>query len=162
MIKKVLMISYLFPPLDCGVGRQIKFAKYLPLFGWMPTVLTVNRSFLRPKYDPSRVKEVPPSVEIFRTCSLEIRPLQRWLPAVLNRLLGVNRKWFQPVDTFVGWLPFAVRRGLEILKEGNIDLIFSTSLPNTCHLVAFILKKKFRIPWVADFRDPWTQNPYVT
>ena len=156
------MISYLFPPLDCGVGRQIKFAKYLPLFGWMPTVLTVNRSFLRPKYDPSRMKEVPPSVEIFRTYSLEIGPLQWWLPAVLNRLLGVNRKWFQPVDTSVGWLPFAVRRGLEILKEGNIDLIFSTSLPNTCHLVAFILKKKFRIPWVADFRDPWTQNPYVT
>lgn len=156
------MISYLFPPLDCGVGRQIKFAKYLPLFGWMPTVLTVKRSFLRPRYDLNRSKELPPSVVIFRTYSLEMGPLQRWLPAVLNRLLGVNRKWFQPVDAFVGWLPFAVRRGLEILKEGNIDLIFSTSLPNTCHLVAFVLKKKFRIPWVADFRDLWTRNPFIT
>jgi glycosyltransferase involved in cell wall biosynthesis len=161
-IKKVLMISYLFPPLDCGVGRQIKFAKYLPLFGWTPTVLTVNKSILRPKYDYSIMKEVSPSVEVFRTYSLEIRPLQRWLPAVLNRLLGVNPKWFQPVDTFIGWLPFAMRKGLETLKEGNIDLVFSTSPPNTCHLVAFILKKKFGIPWIADFRDLWTQNPYVT
>jgi len=161
-IKKVLMISYLFPPLDCGVGRQIKFAKYLPLFGWMPTVLTVSRSFLRPKYDPSRVKEVPPSVEIFRTHSLEIVPLQRWLPAVLNRLFGLNPKWFRPVDIFVGWLPFAVREGAKILKKRNVDLMFSTSLPSTCHLVAYFLKKKFAIPWVADFRDLWTQNPYVT
>jgi len=162
LIKKVLMISYLFPPLDCGVGRQIKFAKYLPLFGWMPTVLTVNRSFLRPRYDPSRVKEVSSSMEIFRTYSLEIRPLQRWLPAVLNRLFRLNPKWFQPVDDFVGWLPFAVREGSKILRKGYFDLIFSTSMPNTCHLVAYILKKKFGIPWIADFRDPWTQNPYVT
>lgn len=162
MIKKVLMISYLFPPLDCGVGRQIKFAKYLPLFGWMPSVLTVNRSFLRPRYDPGRVKEVSSSVEIFRTISLEIRSLQRWLPAVLNRLFGLNPKWFHPVDDFVGWLPFAVYKGLKILRKGDFDLIFSTSMPNTCHLVAYILKKKFEIPWVADFRDPWTQNPYVT
>lgn len=161
-IKKVLMISYLFPPLDCGVGRQIKLAKYLPLFGWMTTVLTVERSFLRPRYDFSRLKEIPPSVEIFRTHTLEIVPLQRWFPAVLNRLFGLNPKWFQPVDISVGWLPFAVHKGLKILKKGNFDLIFSTSMPNTCHLVANALKKKLRIPWVADFRDPWTQNPYVT
>jgi len=128
----------------------------------MPTVLTVNRSFLRPRYDPSRVKEVSSSVEIFRTHSLEIRPLQRWLPAVLNRRFGLNPKWLQLVDDFVGWLPFAVCKGSEILRKGYFDLIFSTSMPNTCHLVAYILKKKFGIPWVADFRDPWTQNPYVT
>lgn len=156
------MISYLFPPLYCGVGRQIKFVKFLPLFGWTPTVLTANKSFLRPIYDHSRLKEIPPSIEIFRTFSLEIPRLQRWVPAVLKRLFGINPKWFQPVDIFIGWLPFAVHRGLEILNEGNIDLIFSTSLPNTCHLVAYILKKKFRTPWVADFRDPWTENPYIT
>ena len=156
------MISYLFPPLDCGVGRQIKLAKYLPFFGWVPTVLTVNRSFLRPRYDPSRMKEVSSSIEIFRTHSLEIRPLQRWLPAVLNRLFGLNPKWFQLVDDFIGWLPFALYEGTKILKKRHFDLIFSTSLPSTCHLVAYFLKKKFGIPWVADFRDPWTQNPYVT
>ena len=161
-IKKALMISYLFPPLDCGVGRQIKFAKYLPSFGWLPTVLTVKGSYLRPKYDPSRLEEIPELVKIFRTSSIEIPILQQLVPSALNKFLGINSKWLQIPDVFIGWLPFAVHRGLEILRKEKVDVLFSTSLPNTCHLVALILKRKSGLPWVADFRDPWTQNPYVT
>ncbi len=155
------MISYLFPPLDCGVGRQIKLAKYLPSFGWLPVVLTVKRSHLRPKYDPSRLQEVPKPVRIFRTSSIEVPLLQQKVPRVLNRFLGVNTKWLQAPDVFIGWLPFAVRRGLEIARKEKVNVLFSTSLPNTCHLVALMLKRKLALPWVADFRDPWTQNPYV-
>lgn len=156
------MISYLFPPLDCGVGRQIKFAKYLPSFGWVPIVLTVKRSYLRPRYDLSRLEEVPKPVKVFRTSSIEIPILQRQVPGVLNRFLGINHKWLQVPDVFIGWLPFAVHKGLEILRKEKVDILFSTSLPNTCHLVALMLKRKLGLPWVADFRDPWTQNPYVT
>jgi glycosyltransferase involved in cell wall biosynthesis len=156
------MISYLFPPLDCGVGRQIKFAKYLPSFGWVPIVLTVKRSYLRPRYDLSRLEEVPKPVKVFRTSSIEIPILQRQVPGVLNRFLGINHKWLQVPDVFIGWLPFAVHKGLEILRKEKVDVLFSTSLPNTCHLVALMLKRKLGLPWVADFRDPWTQNPYVT
>ena len=155
------MISYLFSPLDCGVGRQIKFAKYLPSFGWLPVVLTVKKSYLRPKYDPSRLEEIPKSVKIYRTFSFESPPLQQRVPAILNKF-GINPKWLLVPDKFIGWLPFAVHRGLEILREEKVDVIFSTSLPNTCHLVALKLKRKTGLPWVADFRDPWTQNPYLT
>jgi len=84
------------------------------------------------------------------------------MPNILEKLLGINPKWFQLVDPFIGWMPFALRAALKIVKEEKVDLLFSTSLPNTCHLVAFMLKKKLGLPWVADFRDPWTQNPYVT
>lgn len=160
--KKVLVITHLFPPLDCGVGRQIKFVKYLPTYGWTPIVLAAKKSYIRPIYDPSRIKEIPQSAKIYRTFSLEIVPFQQWMPNILEKLLGINPKWFQPVDPFIGWLPFALRAGLKIVKEGKVDLLLSTSLPNTCHLVALMLKRKFRIPWVADFRDAWTQNPYST
>jgi glycosyltransferase involved in cell wall biosynthesis len=160
--KKALVITHLFPPLDCGVGRQIKFVKYLPTYGWTPIVLAAKKSYIRPIYDPSRIKEIPQSAKIYRTFSLEIVPFQQWMPNMLKKLVGINPKWFQPVDPFIGWMPFALRAALKIVEEEKVDLLFSTSLPNTCHLVALMLKKKLGLPWVADFRDPWTQNPYVT
>ncbi|MCK4482855.1 hypothetical protein KAU55_06475, partial [Candidatus Bathyarchaeota archaeon] len=64
-IRKVLMITRLFPPLDCGVGRQIKFVKYLPMYGWIPIVLAAKKSYIRPIYDPSRIKEIPRSAKIY-------------------------------------------------------------------------------------------------
>ena len=42
-MKKVLMISYYWPPSGGpGVQRILKFCKYLPDFGWEPIVLTVK------------------------------------------------------------------------------------------------------------------------
>ena len=42
-MKKVLIIAYYWPPAGgAGVQRVLKFAKYLPKFGWEPVILTVN------------------------------------------------------------------------------------------------------------------------
>lgn len=60
-----------------------------------------------------------------------------------------------------GWYPYAVRRGLNIAAEENIDLIFSTYNPSTCHIIASCIHKKTRIPWVAEFRDLWAFNSEV-
>ena len=57
-MKKVLWISYVFPPLNCGVGRQVKIAKYLPGYGWLPVVLSAKRSRLRQLYDISVEKDI--------------------------------------------------------------------------------------------------------
>ena len=157
-MKKVLWVSYLFPPLNCGVGRQVKIAKYLPTYGWLPVVLSVKRSRLRPFYDTSIVKDIPPNVEVHRTWSLESRLVMQYLPG----LLRINPKWVRIPDQFIGWFPFALRKGLHIIRNEKVDAIFSSSLPNTCHLVAYILKQRTGLPWVADFRDLWTQNPYTS
>lgn len=151
------MVTYLFPPLDCGVGRQVNFVKYLPRYGWTPVVLSVKHSFNRPVYDPSRGRGVPRDTEVHRTFSLEVVPVQSWIPTIL----GFNSKWVRPVDPYVGWIPFAYHKGSRILRDGDVDLIYSTSRPNTSHLIALLLKKRYRIPWIADFRDAWTQNPYI-
>ena len=66
-LKKVLLISYLFPPVGGpGVQRALKFAKYLPEFGWDPVVLTV-KAINYSVYDPSLLKELSSEVEIIRT-----------------------------------------------------------------------------------------------
>jgi glycosyltransferase involved in cell wall biosynthesis len=76
-------------------------------------------------------------------------------------LSGVNYKYFNVPDPFIGWLPFAILKGINIIKKEKVDVIVSTSMPNTCHLVALILKKISKLPWIADFREAWTQNPFI-
>ena len=67
----------------------------------------------------------------------------------------VRLNFFVP-DAKIGWIPFAVSDGLKIINDHQIDMIFSSSPPQTINLIAKKLSKKTGIPWVADYRDPWT------
>ena len=151
----MLWITYPYPPLNCGVGRQVKIAKYLPDYGWQPVILSVKRSIMRPVYDKTLMKDV--ADEVYRTWSFESKLLMTYLPYLLH----FNPKWVRIPDPFIGWLPFAIWKGLNILHSHNIDAIFSTSLHNTNHLIAYALKLRTGLPWLADFRDLWTQNTYA-
>ena len=64
-------------------------------------------------------------------------------------------------DSSIGWLPNAIMRGRYILNNNKIDIIFSSSPPQTNHLIASYLSSKYNIPWIADFRDPWTGQFWV-
>jgi len=157
MSHKILIISYLYPPLNCGVCRQSKIAKYLPQYGWTPIILTVKKSRLRPLYDEYLLKDIHSINKVYRVPSFESRILMKYIPG----LIGVNYKYLNIPDPFIGWLPFAVLKGINIIKKEKVDAIVSTSMPNTCHLVALILKKISKLPWIADFREAWTQNPFI-
>ena len=54
----------------------------------------------------------------------------------------------------------AVQSGKTIFSQNKINAIISTSPPVTSHIVAKELKQQFQVPWIADFRDLWTQNMY--
>jgi len=73
---------------------------------------------------------------------------------------GMERLFFFP-DTEVGWVPFAVRRGLELQRELPFDAVYSSAGPISCHLIAGLIARKTGLPWVADFRDPWIGNPFA-
>ncbi len=151
----VLVIAYYFPPLGgAGVQRTLKFVKYLPEYGWLPHVLTVqdNASL----QDSSLAAEIPAEVSITRTPILRLPPRLPW------RLRNFISRWFLLVDEQVGWLPYAVSAGQRIIAEsGDIQAIYSTSAPYTAHLIARHLHRRTQLPWVADFRDPWVENPYI-
>jgi glycosyltransferase involved in cell wall biosynthesis len=75
MKKRVLIIAYNFPPLGGGgVQRTLKFSRYLPLFGWEPTVLTVSNPYA-PLWDYSLEKELPADLQVFKAPAFE---LSRW------------------------------------------------------------------------------------
>lgn len=66
------------------------------------------------------------------------------------------RSWLYFPDGHVGWYPFALAAGRRLLFEHRFDAIFSTAYPMTSHLVARQLKRESQLPWVAEYRDLWT------
>jgi len=174
----ILIITYYWPPAGGpGVQRVLKFAKYLPEFGCRPVVLTVvNGEY--PATDESLMNEVPSSLSVYTTPSLEPFALYRNLTSKKSDAIptfvlteSANQSLFQKVATFlranifipdarIGWTPFAVRQGGKIIRDEKIDVIFSTGPPMSTHLIGRRLAKKMHIPWVADFRDPWTDVFY--
>lgn len=81
-----------------------------------------------------------------------------------NKLLSKLKVLYKALvgipDLQIGWYPYAVREGLELGKTWKPDLIFASAGPYTSLLIANKLSQKLHVPWVAEFRDLWTDNPY--
>jgi glycosyltransferase involved in cell wall biosynthesis len=54
------------------------------------------------------------------------------------------------------WINPSIKYLTKYLKDNPVDAIVSTGPPHSMHLIAMHLNKSFNIPWLADFRDPWT------
>ncbi len=175
-MKKVLMISYFWPPAGGpSIQRVLKFVKYLPAFGWQPLVLTVRDGEYY-AIDESLAADIPPETKIYATDSLEPYGIYRKFSGRKreNRIqTGIlaerGGSWKEKLSTWVrtnlvipdariGWLPFAVREGKRIIRNEGVDLIFSSSPPATTQLIAKKLSRWSGLPWVADFRDPWVSH----
>ncbi len=74
----------------------------------------------------------------------------RWLRRVAKQLIFP--------DTQIGWYPAATAGGMRLVRERPFDLVFSSAFPITSHLVARTLKRRSSLPWVAEFRDPWSDD----
>ncbi len=174
-MKKVLVITYYWPPAGGpGVQRVLKFVRHLPDYGWQPCVLTV-RDGEYPSLDPSLAAEVPAGCPVYRTAALEPGPLYRRLmgmrpsdPIPVAALARAGGGWRRRIsdwirlnlfvpDAKIGWLPHAVRAGRRVLARERPALLLSSSPPATAHLIARRLAQGGDLPWVADFRDPWTR-----
>ena len=57
----------------------------------------------------------------------------------------------------MGWKPYAVSAAEKLIASENIDAILTTGPPQSTHLIGLALKEKFHLPWIVDFRDPWTE-----
>lgn len=150
-MKRVLIVAYQYPPEGgaSGVLRTLKFSKYLPQYGWIPHVLTLRESFYTVR-DEKLMDDIPPEAVVHRTFALDTG---RHL-AIKGKYLG----FLAVPDRFISWLPFGAARGIRVVRNFGIDVIFSSSPPPTAHLIAAATAKATGIPWVADFRDPWIEE----
>jgi len=164
---RVLIVSYYFPPAaGGGVQRVLKWAKYLPQSGVEVHVLTPDD----PKWiDSGGGLRVQPGTHVHRTKNYSprsVRPstsvaqARSPLSRLGRKLLNQPRRVLFP-DIHVGWSLTAVRAGVKLVRECGIDVIVSTSPPETDHLIARRIARKTGIPWVADYRDSWLDLPHL-
>lgn len=177
-LKKILIITYYWPPAGGpGVQRWLKFAKYLPEFGWKPTVfIPENPSY--PIIDETLAKEVPTDLEIIKTKIWEPYHIAEFFGKDNKKFkagqfdVGENQSWksklsiwvrgnFFIPDARVFWVKPSVKFLKKYLAENHFDAFVTTGPPHSMHLIGLNLKKEFpNLKWVADFRDPWTEISY--
>jgi len=161
-MRKVLMVSFFFPPLGGpGAQRSVKLAKYLPRFGWEPVVLTSSSKDYY-AFDRSLFDDLPESIQIVRTSILDMLPVYEWLYKfrldALARYLKDREASFLLPDKRCGWIPHAYWSGLKTITSQKISALFTTSEPYSSHLIGLFLKLRTGIPWIADFRDVWSDS----
>lgn len=161
---RLLMIAGVFPPTGgSGVQRTAKFAKYLSRAGWSITVLAVEAIPGLPQ-DSTLLSDLPADVRILRG------PSAFWVKrasragdstraiSALNRLASRAAMALGYPDELLSWVLASFRELDAQRQEPRPDLVFSTYSPPSNHLLGLWLKRAWRIPWAADFRDLWTED----
>ncbi len=77
-----------------------------------------------------------------------------------SKLSYYYRKLTNIPDRTIGWYPTAIREGHKLFQTWSPDIIFTTVPPFTSLLVASKLAKIVDVPWVADYRDLWSDHGY--
>jgi len=183
--RRVLLITYYWPPdASIGGVRPAKVATQLRANGWEPIILTVKDQYYE-ELDPSSLRLDSEFVTIRTRCLptfpniyLALRScFRRFLPRPARQSSGpsvsepTNEKANGPrrdstlrhtlrsimytPDEYIGWLPFAVVHAWIVMRRYDIACVVSTGPPFTAHLAALCMKRLFRMPWIAEFRDPW-------
>ncbi len=174
----IVFISYYFPPMGGGgVQRITKFLKYFDYQSFRVSVLTVRPSFFYSS-DSTLSQDIPPHVSVIRSGSLDPfrliylfkkfrwKLLRKKSPENENsnesggKLRKIAMSLFVP-DSRLLWLPFAVIKLLVYLRRHPAQLLVATMPPFTAGLIAGLVKKVTGIPVVLDFRDGWSNNPYL-
>lgn len=183
-MKSVLLVAYFFPPEgNAGAFRPLRFARNLPGFGWIPTVLTLHTNSYE-RYDPGLLAHVPKDVEIMRVPNtdpwnrlLERRgrsmrnkvacesrdvverihaaQLKPWRSVARNRLRQAEAWGYHP-DLAMGWIAPAVKAGLKLCLSKRAEVVWATAGPISSFVVAQRISNSSGIPYVLDFRDAWT------
>ncbi len=151
--RNVLIVAFHFPPQAGGSGllRSLKFCRYLPEFGWSPTVLTVHPRAYEQKNE-RQLELVPSNLHVIRAFCLDTR-----------RHLAIRGRYLRLLalpDSWVSWAVGAIPAGLGAIRRERVDVIFATFPVATAVFIGLILHRLTGKPWVVDFRDSMTEEGY--
>ena len=158
-MKNILIIASLY-----GSKRVLGLAKYLPEFGWSPTIITPPV-----QWQPTIISEELPSIERVRiietgyggvkepVLKAGVAISKRSSP-IVQKLLHFGGAVTNYPDSYSSWRRLALQAGREVLDKGDVDAIMSIC-PVTSHIVASQLKKEYpNVKWICDLPDLWSQN----
>lgn len=164
--QNILIISFGYPPLSAIGSRRIAMqAKGLFDAGYTPYVITA-------KNPPQKheLENLIPDQYVYHLSWIDIWQLKYYLDKfMLTKIFGKVIGYFFPFTSNTiperrrfFWIHPAVKKSLEIIKNHDIKLIYSSYTPPASIRVASILKEKTGIPWINEYRDLWAGNPYTT
>jgi glycosyltransferase involved in cell wall biosynthesis len=160
---KALLITFYFPPAGGGgVQRPLKLASHLPELGIEVHVLAPDD----PKWvhrdeelrEPAnaiihRVRYIGPRGRLPAEELYGLRGASR-----LRRQVALTPRRFVIPDENALWALTATREAIRIVREHDIDVVITTSPPNSIHLIGAATKQRTGVRWVADLRDSLTSK----
>jgi len=176
-MKKVLIITYYWPPSGgSGVQRWLKFVKYFNEFGIEPIIYTVDNPDYAIK-DKSLQSDIPEGTVVLKQPIWEPYNMAKFLSKKKNNAAStgfltkrksvggkitnyIRANYFIP-DARMFWVKPSVKFLKKYLASNKVDAIVSSGPPHSLHLIALQLKKDLNLPWLSDFRDPWTDIDYL-
>jgi glycosyltransferase involved in cell wall biosynthesis len=174
-MKQVLVVSFDFPPYrTSGVYRMTGLTRYLPQFGWQPTVLTIRLA--EGDQDPKLLEKLP-EVRVVRTRYLRVSGWENPSASVVRGLGGLRpspaatrqprfdrylrslgelgRSTLYFPDHTVGWIPFALAKAIQLHRDQPFDVVYTTNPPRSAPVIGSLFKALSGVPWVLEFMDPW-------
>lgn len=142
-MRRVAIISPYFPPSTlAGVHRARLLAKHLPAAGWEPVIICADPADYEERPDPDLATLVPAEAKVIRV---------RAASAALSRRFGVG-------DLGIRAYGALNRAVTELAARREADLVMITGSPFYPMLMARTLKRRFGLPVVLDFQDPWVSD----
>jgi glycosyltransferase involved in cell wall biosynthesis len=134
------MVSPHFPPdSSAGAHRVRLLAPHLPESGWDPTVVAVDPRDYETRLDPELAQLVPKDLRVIRC--------RAWSPRWTRRF-GVG-------DLGLRALSGLERTCVALLRRERFDALFITIYPTYPAVLGPLLKRRFGVPFVLDYQDPW-------
>ena len=178
-MKNILLISYNFPPLSGPRSlRWLQFVKYLSK-DFSIGILTIQPEEGCGNYDRSLICQIPKNVRVYRTypgfihrfscCYLPLEKIKvvrkKSFKIILRKVIkNIYKNILPPClmpNKIIEWLPWGLKKAKNLVRKKKYDLIISSAAPFVDHLIAYFIKKKTGIPWIADYGDPWAFNPFL-
>lgn len=168
-MRRVLYLVLEYPPINGpGVWRGLAFSKYLPRFGWLPTVLCSDRAAARDRFDEALNAEIPPEIEVQRVSSILYRDVKALSDRVgkhvgsklLKRRYKQLRSWLlnRYPDQQIHWALKVAWKAILELRSKPYEVIISSGPPHVVHLAGLIANAVTGTPWFIDYRDPWSND----
>ena len=191
-MKKVILIAFYFNQVNEIASKRLRaLAKYLPQFGWEPIVIVPDLGFIPKENDDLNCRIIYTEYEdMFSHFSNKFKKSKSndfadssdfsdskdsiefnddklkdstsYSNPIASRAISIAGEVFAYPDGMKYWYESAFKEASKIMDTEEIDAIISSSWPITCHTIAKDLKEHQDIPWIADLRDLWNLNPYVS
>lgn len=146
-----------------GSLRPFRFAVNMKHFGWAPTVVALDafpeRLTLAEETMLSGIDRIHLRPWFDRTTRSESQLLESPREVVTVHPAASRFDRAFPIDTWLPVLLLNYRRLARWIRKHRLDAIWSTADPWSSHVLAMLLARRFDLPWIADFRDPWTLCP---